>query len=65
MIITFILWHAFVHNKKSTQTVATFIHLPSLSLSTSYLEPRFRVYDEELRLYPKMKPIDFMGFVYE
>jgi len=59
-----ILLHSFTKNKEQLN-ISAITHLPSLSLSTSYLEPRFRAYNEELGLYPKMQTLDFLEFVYE
>jgi hypothetical protein len=55
-------------NKTKTEDLKAFnqiIKLPTISLSTSYLEPRLRAYDDQkTELYPTLKEINYMDFVY-
>jgi hypothetical protein len=64
-ILVFIFLHSFLQNRQKSQNISSLTTLPSLSLGASYLEPRFRVYDEDTKLYPQMMEIDFMDYVYE
>jgi len=62
-----ILAHAFLtkHTIASNQPISAITKLPPPALSANFLEPRFRSYrDYRDHLYPKMYPIDYLGFVY-
>jgi len=51
--------------KKTCRALSSITKLPPPALSAYYLEPRFRVYrDYRDHLYPKMEPVDYLGFVY-
>ena len=52
-------------DKKMIQNISALTKLPPPAFSAQYLEPRIRVYrDYRDHLYPKMHPIDYLGFVY-
>ncbi len=47
------------------QVISAISKLPPPSLGVDFLEPRIRAYkDYRVYIYPKMQPIDYLGFVY-
>ena len=51
-----------VNNIQIISAIAT---LPPPALSANFLESRIRAYkDYHVYIYPKMQPIDYLGFVY-
>ncbi len=49
----------------SYKAVSAISKLPPPAFSADFLEPRFRTYrDYRVYLYPKMQPVDYLGFVY-
>ncbi len=47
------------------QTISAITTLPPPALSANFLENRIRAYkDYHVYIYPKMQPIDYLGFVY-
>lgn len=49
----------------SLHALSALTRLPPPALSAQPLEPRIRLYrDYRDHLYPKMRPIDYLGFVY-
>ena len=51
--------------KHHLQTISALSMLPPPLFSVHYLEPSIRAYkDYRVYLYPKMQPIDYLGFVY-
>lgn len=64
-VLVSIFLYSFSQHGQNSQDISSITNLPSISLSTSYLEPRFRIYGKESKLYPQMMEIDYMDYVYE
>jgi len=67
VIFTAILVYTVLHEKSPEiyRPISAVTKLPPPVLSAQFLEPRFRVYrDYRDHLYPKMQPVDYLGFVY-
>lgn len=61
------LLYAKIHHQNNAdfKALSALTRLPPPALSAQLLEPRIRVYrDYRDHLYPKMQPIDYLGFVY-
>jgi len=55
-------------HKTQIEDLKTFnkiVKLPTIALSTSYLEPKLRAYNQQkTKLHPTLKKINYMDFVY-
>lgn len=67
-LFVFVVLHSFSSSTNTTSKQALVVKLSGFSdlrYSVSYLEPQNRLYsDYSQYLYPEMKPINYMDFVY-